>query len=371
MKLFRLCAPNLRLSEPLPWNVYNDSGQLLLSAGHQLEDEAQLQALVRRGVYADEVAYATHEAHRARRIGADPFALWVDIHERAHGLLTRELDPLSFAHDIDQTAASICRAIDEQLDHSLFDVLHADDPAGYVVSHSVQTAFVCGLIATRLGWGSNERQMLTNSALTMNLGMRELQATLARQTHALSPTQRQQVDQHARRSREMLEANGVTDADWLRAVEQHHVTPDGSGLPAHHHQLSETACMLHYSDVYLAKISARATRPAIAAHQAARALYLQADGARNPYVAAIIKEVGIYPPGSCVRLSNGETAMVIKRGEAAHMPLVGSLRDSRGQALPEPVIRQTSQAAFKIVDALPRGHIQLSVAERRAYARAV
>lgn len=361
MQRYRLSHEQLQVRHPLAWNVYNEHGQLLLRCGHVLQDAAQVRALIERGVYVDLDDYArthaqTAEAARAQ-LRQNPQALWADVQQRMERLLTRPLEPGGFQADVSKVAHDLRHSVDAHRDASLFEALQGDNPATYAVDHAMQTAFVANLVSEHMGWSDNERHCLTQAALTMNLGMGSLQAQLALQLSPLNGQQRQTVASHALDSREQLEAAGVSDADWLRAVEAHHVTPGGGPLPAHHEKLGEHACMLHYTDVYLAKISARASRPALPSHVAARSLFLQADGQHNPYVAAIIKALGLYPPGSCVKLANGELGIVVKRGEAAHLPEVHSLINSQGQPLPESVPRNTALAPFKVVDALPRGKL--------------
>jgi len=370
MKLFQLCSDQVQPQRPLPWNVYNDSSQLLLSRGHVLRDTAQVNALIARGVYVDQ---ADHEAHQqdtqrhARR--QDAVTLWESLHQRMTQLLTQPADATVFRQTMDEACDDIRHALSHRQEASLFELLHTDDPASYAVSHSVQTAFVANLIGQRMGWSDTDCDTLSQAALTMNLGMLPLQSTLALQLTPLSPQQRQAVHDHGAVGRRALEARGVTDTDWLHAVEHHHVTSDGGPLPAQHAANGEMACMLHYADVYLAKISARASRPAMPSHLAARSLFQQADGARNPFVSALIKEIGVYPPGSCVRLANGEIGIVVRRGEAAHLPEVHSLIGANGQPMPQAVPRDTAQAPHKVTEALPRGRLSQRLNRRALFAQ--
>ena len=151
---------------------------------------------------------------------------------------------------------------------------------------------LASLAAERLGWSDSEKLALIRAALTMNIAMLDLQNTLATQTTPLTPAQRADIDSHPQRGRAMLEAAQVTCQDWLRTVEQHHVTVDGRDIPKDRTDISPLACMVHYTDVYLARISPRATRAAQAVNVAARDLFMKAGGADNPYAAAIIKDGG-------------------------------------------------------------------------------
>ena len=368
MKLFRLCSDQVQPKHPLPWNVYNEGSQLLLSRGYVLQDIDQVETLISRGVFVDQDAFDAHQADSLRlERRQDPVTLWRELHQRMSHLLTQPMEAAAFGHGMDEACGDIQHALAHRQEASLFELLHADDPANYAVSHSVQTAFVANLIGQRMGWSEADRDRLSQTALTMNLGMTQLQSTLSMQLTPLSSEQRQAVQDHGRTGRIALESRGVSDAAWLHAVEHHHVTPNGGPLPANHAQIGELACMLHYVDVYLAKISARASRPAMPSHLAARSLFMQADGARNPYVSALIKEIGVYPPGSCVRLANGEIGVVVRRGEAAHLPEVHSLIGTNGQPMAEAVRRDTAQAPYKVTEALPRGRLSQRLNRRTLF----
>lgn len=371
MKLFQLCADQVQPRHPLPWNVYNDSSQLLLHRGYVLQDTAQVEALVSRGVYVDQQEFDTHASNVARdHRRRDAVSLWHDLNQRVGRLMNQAMDGPAFLQDINEACGDLQHGMTQQLDASLFELLHADDPQSYAVTHALQTAVVSSLVGQRMGWGERERDTLVQASLTMNLGMSALQSTLSMQMEPPSPQQRLAIHDHGRNSRHLLEARGITNTDWLTAVEQHHVTPDGGPLPAHHAQLGEVACVMHYVDVYLAKISARASRPAMASHLAAKSLFMQADGARNPYVSALIKEIGVYPPGSAVRLANGEIGIVVRRGEAAHLPEVHSVISGNGQPMRQAVRRNTAESSFKVTEALPRGRLGQNLDRRTLFAQA-
>jgi hypothetical protein len=121
----------------------------------------------------------------------------------------------------------------------------------------------------------------------------------------------------------MLAEAGIQDEAWLQAVRLHHELPDGSGYPAGTSESSELAEMLRFADVYTARLSDRADRPAISARQAGRELHQMA--AASPLAGALIKAFGIFPPGSVVRLVSGEMGIVVRNGEKAYHPHVAIL----------------------------------------------
>jgi ribosomal protein S16 len=65
--------------------------------------------------------------------------------------------------------------------------------------------------------------------------------------------------------------------------------------------------------------------------------------------AALIKVVGIYAPGSYVRLATQEVAVVVRRGANTTTPRVAVLVNRQGMATAEPMLRDTSQKEYRIV----------------------
>ena len=56
----------------------------------------------------------------------------------------------------------------------------------------------------------------------------------------------------------------------------------------------------------------------------------------------LIKEIGIYPPGTFVKLTNGDTAIVLRRGtKNANSPIVLSIVTPRGAFFEKPKQRDT------------------------------
>src|SRR5512133_3350913 len=53
MKMLRLPRSKVQIGTPLPWSVRDAQGWLLLSRGHMVESEHQLDQLLQRGAYVD------------------------------------------------------------------------------------------------------------------------------------------------------------------------------------------------------------------------------------------------------------------------------------------------------------------------------
>lgn len=220
----------------------------------------------------------------------------------------------------------------------------------YGISHSVHAAIACQAAARYLGWHVDEQRRAFQAALTMNLGMIDLQARLATQVSPLTAKQRETIKEHPTRSAEMLTEAGIADESWLNAVRHHHEVADGSGYPSGSTACTELSEMLRFADIYTARLSSRANRPGMSALQAGRGLHKIA--AESPLSAALIKAFGIFPPGSVVRLASGEMGVVTRNGEKTYHPMVAALTDAAGAARPAPLLRNSAREEHGVVAVL-------------------
>jgi hypothetical protein len=148
---------------------------------------------------------------------------------------------------------------------------------------------------------------------------------------------------------------GIRDDDWLQAVARHHEQEDGSGYPTGRRDVGDLASLVRRADVYTAKLASRVHRDALLADQAGRQMFMQDPG--HPMTAALVKEFGIYPPGSYVRLASGETGVVVQRGPTVTTPVVACLTSARGTALTTPLRVDTAIARHAIQCVVGEGSV--------------
>jgi len=346
---------------PLPFNVYRPDATLLLARGQVVQTPQQLEALFERGslVDLDEVGrLAPPDPRQLPR--AALAALWRETLARI-GQVLRAPQPGSFRAALDVASEPLQALVARDPDLAIFQVLRQEGNAyrDYGVAHSMHAAIVAQLVAQRLGWSDDERERACKAALTMNVSMLELQGRLAEQAEPPTAEQRREIHAHPLRSRALLEQAGVADADWLRAVEEHHEERDGSGYPKGLRELGELATLLRRSDEYTSKLSPRAHRDATAADRVGREIFMRDPG--HPVCAALVKEFGVYPPGCFVTLASGETGVVVKRGATVMTPVVAALTNGYGAPLPEPVRRDTMLPLHAIVGVVPLREMRVPV----------
>lgn len=356
----------LLLDKPLPWDVFDNSGALLLCKGYKLTRESQREVLMARGLYVDEGLISTQKPPQETR-AFDPFRLWDSIISELGALLRDMRVETDFNGQI-QSLAKLIHELSQRSPDTALAAIILTGQKQYPIIHSVHVAVMCDLVAQRLGWLPDRRLSLVCAALTMNLAMIDLQQTLCAQRIAPSQAQRQEIHRHPQLATELLKEVGITDPVWLRAVNEHHERQGGGGYPFGIVAPSEEALLIQTTDIFTAKVSPRAARKPVSPQEAARSLYLESGGGeRNPFVAVLIKEIGIFPPGTFVTLANGEIALVTRRGDSAAAPRVISLVSPQGMSYAAPLARNTERKVFEITGVIPRDQVKVQVSVEKIW----
>ena len=103
--------------------------------------------------------------------------------------------------------------------------------------------------------------------------------------------------------------------------------------------------------------------------EVARQLYLGFDQMPDRLGALFVKHIGFFPPGSHVRLVDGELGVVVRRGARANAPKVMSRVGRQGMPRGEPVLRDTADPAHAVQAGLPPGEMKVVVNAARLIAR--
>lgn len=386
----------IRVDTPLPVPLYGSGGQLLAAAGQIIASRQELERLVDQGVglfiheehtkayrraYVEHLHAMVEQNSRLGEIadsqfvsafhGMDPMRAraqqpeqvldWLDLQAFAHSVL-REPESDEFLRRLQLLQREIIRHARHHPDLSLFawHYLASIETRRYSATHAIFVSVMCNVAAREvLHWPEATIASLTAAALTMNLGMMPLQDELAQQLSPVTADQQSQIDVHATQSAIMLESAGVKNRAWLTAVRQHHTAGPGriEGRPVGY----DLARLIRRADIFAAQLSPRAGREPVEPARAMKALYRDERGDVDEAGAALIKAVGIYSPGSMVKLASNEIGVVLRRGAKTTEPTVAVVIKKDGIPTADPIIRETSQPSTKVVASIPRRMVKVNI----------
>lgn len=253
----------------------------------------------------------------------DPFLALPWAYARLQWLTERLLDHDDSEQQLRALAGSLRRLADHAPAATLAAGLLLPYPH-YAHAHSVHVALLVARLAQRLELTDAESESLVCAALTMNIAMVSLQQQLSHQAEALSTLQTKQLRLHPLASSAMLREAGIADEIWHLAILEHHEQWNGKGYPfgLPRNKISPGAHLLHVADVAMARLHPRHYRRPQLPKSAMVQLFKQRDTLADARLTdCLIKEIGLYPPGSFVKLEQGDTAIVVQHGDDITTPL--------------------------------------------------
>lgn len=397
MNLVALTIETIQLGQPLAFALRGATGALLAQKGYVIRTRAELEVLITRGVQLCIDTDESGESHRhylsqlqGMLLSDKPLGHIAEMKIAAsnqeerddesgmpdwHGLqlhathLLRSPQSSDFAPRFWRLNETLVRASEQFPDATLLALVHisAQETQMYSATHSMLVACVCMIVARgTLRWPEAQVRRVGCAALGMNVAMTELQDQLALQTDPLDAAQIAAVERHAERSAELLLAQGIDDPLVLDAVRHHHHRAPGA--LASKTEAQQLARLLQRADIFAARLAPRAVRTPMPVTAAMQACYYDEEQQVDETGMAIVKALGIYPPGAFVRLTSKEVGLVLKRGSTATTPRVAVLLNRDDMPTGEMIPRDTSVPAWKITGPVAQRDVRVSISLERLLA---
>lgn len=360
----RMLLSELRPGEALPWDLYGAAqpcAPLLLRKGDLAPAAERLAALAEAGLYAcaDDAPSVLHQLNDAN---------W-RLERLLHDLHTNT----DAERDLRDIAACVVRAVEQQPDIALACVFLNQIGGSHAVRHSTETAVVASLIARGLQAGPQTTLRVVAAALTMNASMLHQHDNFQSRRTALTREEIELMRRHPADSAELLKCAGIKDEEWLACVMLHHQHDSGDGDEDDGGVVNRDARLIGLADRYCARVSARNYRSSLlpdhALHHALREARLPVE---VELAAQLALQLGAYPPGSLVRLENGERGVVTRRAQGGAGALVRVLTGADGKPLagdtaPFAALRRTDAAGWAIAEALHENQLAVRFSMRHVW----
>lgn len=212
----------------------------------------------------------------------------------------------------------------------------------YTFFHSVNTSALALSVGKYLGYERGPLLQLGTGMLLHDIGKTLIPVEVLNKPGRYEAHEFEIMKQHVLRGAEVLSSTtGLTDM-YLKPTLEHHERVDGTGYPHHRSKtgISQFGLIAAIVDIYDAVTSDRCYHKGKTPHDTLQFLYqLGVQGhVDGMLVQQFVQVVGVYPVGSCVSLSTGETAIVKQfNHEVPIRPLVVLVTDEAGNRRSTPL----------------------------------
>ncbi|MFQ5959837.1 MAG: HD-GYP domain-containing protein [Candidatus Methylomirabilales bacterium] len=207
----------------------------------------------------------------------------------------------------------------------------------YLFNHSVNVGILTIALGETLELDGKALHELGLGALLHDVGKINIPEEIIRAPRKLTDEEFEIIKRHPVDGVKILEEMGVQSEVALRVTKEHHIDFDGRGYPrlGPDEQPHSYSMMVHIADTYDAMTTVRTYSGAADPNQAISRMKKLAGTAFNPLtVDSFVEMLGIYPPGTAVRLTTGEIGVVTRPGsEDVSRPWVQIVHDQEGKAV--------------------------------------
>lgn len=301
------------------------------------------------GVDYTTVSYAIGESKPYMPAGK-PGAVYADF----FSTLARSLiDQMAFERSVDQEALDMLTSdvVGVMSKHEpLMDLMSSAYSASrYLLTHTTNVGVYAMRVTAAMGLSSKEITNIAIGALLHDIGMILIPVSLWTTRRELSPRAREEINRHPELGAKLIETVPGAKPEWIDIALNHHERLDGSGYPAGktRDDLSLAARVVMICDVYEAMTSDRSYRYARFPDQSMKQLLGNPAQFDRDIAQIFCRCMGFYPEGYTIKLSTGESAIVMHSNPRnVFRPLIRLSAGADNRALPEDR-RQTIDLAHR------------------------
>lgn len=294
--------------------------------------------------YSNKMGILTKESSTAwegYQVGGDGTQSPTFLFQKIYDVVTKAHGDASLEKNFDiNNAKSVSEYMLQYVQSSFADVMqhvHYPDYDSYTVGHSVRVASLAVYVAHKMGLPKKDLLEIGTAALLHDIGKCNIGDEILFKNSRLSPQEYEEVKDHPRSGVEiLLEQKGVSSLD-LAACWGHHIRYDGGGYPlqpnwAISHPVTS---LIHVCDVFEALTAVRPYKQALTPQRAYSVMLADKNGFHPGLLASFIRMVGLFPPGTFVRLSDRRVGLVSETGDSIDRPVLLIKKSQTGTPLTE------------------------------------
>lgn len=218
---------------------------------------------------------------------------------------------LATVADLIRTSAT---ALTRQSEPVGFHLVRSIQNGDSLLLHSLNVAYIAMLIAREAGWPPLAIQDAGLAGLVHDIGELKIPTTVTRKKTPLTKAEVNYLKLHPQYGFEQLTQLKAFSKEVRDATLQHHECMDGSGYPnqLRGNQISSLARLIAVVDFYEEKLHPRNGVVHDTPNKVISDLFKKHDKEFDPqFSQLLVKVLGVYPPGTVVRLDDDTLALVI------------------------------------------------------------
>jgi putative nucleotidyltransferase with HDIG domain len=230
-----------------------------------------------------------------KNINTNIFARPQEAHREANELVGKMMDSLLTAKDI---------AI-----HLMHDKIGGED----LYFHALNVTVMALMLAKEIHLPEAEVRELGIGSLFHDIGKLDIPDRILMKTSGLTTAEKHLLEQHCAYGIEIGKKMGLSK-QALEVIAQHHECIDGSGYPQHldDDRMSPLARVTAIVNAYDNMCNRPNPTDSVSPYAALSHMFARQRGQFDPTALGVfIKCLGVYPPGTLVRLSDGTMGMVV------------------------------------------------------------
>ncbi len=262
------------------------------------------------------------------------------IYQALFDVVTRTHGEAAFNRELDiDSARSVSEFMLRFTQANFADVMqyiHYPDYDSYTIGHSVRVSSIAVFLGMKMNWPEEDILAIGTAGILHDVGKSKIASEILYKTSSLSDDEFRIIQGHPQVGAELLLAQKNTSPVDIAASWGHHLRYDGRGYPQQPGGWavrSPVIALLQICDVFEALTAVRPYKPAMAPQRAFSIMTTDAGAFHPGLLSAFIANIGLYPPGTYVELSDGRIGMVTGAGKILDRPRVKITQQPEGSRL--------------------------------------
>lgn len=225
--------------------------------------------------------------------------------------------------------------VSDQETMDIMNLMRYPDYDSYTIGHSVRVSTLALTVGREMGWPEEMLSELATAGLLHDIGKAKVPEEILYKPGKLDPEERRIAESHAAIGANILLSRGEASPLVVAGAWGHHIRHDGGGYPPlpSWAVLSPIAGLIQVCDVFEALTAARPYKLPMPPRRAFEVILKDRAAFCPVALSALIRAIGLYPPGSEVVLSDQTRGYVVRKGSDWEQPEVRVTRLADGTHL--------------------------------------